>query len=588
MTITYTWTQDTEDPTITCPPDVEVYADEGEVFATNVDLGTPVTGDNCGVATVTNNAPESYPIGVTTVTWTVTDICGNETTCEQTVTVLPQAQYELEVAVYLQGPYAGSGVMNTNLNNDVDNHVPLSQPFGGSPWGYAGTENVPSLDADVVDWMLVELRTNETTMAFRKAGLLYNDGTLKVSFDGMVTDATPYYVVLYARNHMPVMSQNTITIPSTGVELDMTQLANAYGENSLILLESGSRDAGVYGMIAGEVIPDGQLRYSGATNDRGPILAKILALGGVNINSVVNHGYWSEDVNMNDQLKYNGAGNDRGYILGNLTTLLGSPLLTGIYYSEVPGYYSIPVLKSQLSNEGPVDIYLAGSQEGVRVVVSTSELIETGVVDNIQFTLAWNADDTDVEAMLSGFASDYGLQPQGEPVVINGISYQVFASATATYLPSMWNEGEEQTVLSFATDQGIQIADRLWIADNGFTSQNNGMYYISVWGTDVTGQITSVAVSIDEPDQAMMIRTYPNPVSDGKLYIQVSGSSQERNLDIRVMDVRGNLVMNQPWTVSGTVTRVIDLTKLPQGAYMLNISGEQVNYHKKIILLSVN
>ncbi|HNS47193.1 MAG TPA: T9SS type A sorting domain-containing protein, partial [Bacteroidales bacterium] len=166
-------------------------------------------------------------------------------------------------------------------------------------------------------------------------------------------------------------------------------------------------------------------------------------------------------------------------------------------------------------------------------------------------------------------------------------AYQVYASATATYLPSMWNEGEEQTVLSFETEQGIQLADGLWIADNGFTSQNNGMYYISVWGTDVTGQITSVAVSINEPDQAMVIKTYPNPVSDGKLHIQVSGSSQERNLDIRIMDARGDLVMNQPWTVSGTVTRVIDLSTLPPGAYMLTISGDQVNYHKKVILLTL-
>ncbi|HNS18644.1 MAG TPA: T9SS type A sorting domain-containing protein, partial [Bacteroidales bacterium] len=80
---------------------------------------------------------------------------------------------------------------------------------------------------------------------------------------------------------------------------------------------------------------------------------------------------------------------------------------------------------------------------------------------------------------------------------------------------------------------------------------------------------------------------YPNPVSDGKLHIQVSGSSQERNLDIRIMDARGDLVMNQPWTVSGTVTRVIDLSTLPPGAYMLTISGDQVNYHKKVILLTL-
>jgi hypothetical protein len=86
----------------------------------------------------------------------------------------------------------------------------------------------------------------------------------------------------------------------------------------------------------------------------------------------------------------------------------------------------------------------------------------------------------------------------------------------------------------------------------------------------------------------MVIKTYPNPVSDGKMTIQVSGSSQEQTLEIRIWDVRGNVIVNQPWNVSGTTTRVIDLSNMPRGAYMLTITGEQVNFHKKIILLSVN
>ena len=43
----------------------------------NVTLGTPTTGDNCSVATTTNDAPVSFPLGATTVTWTVTDGSGN-------------------------------------------------------------------------------------------------------------------------------------------------------------------------------------------------------------------------------------------------------------------------------------------------------------------------------------------------------------------------------------------------------------------------------------------------------------------------------------------------------------------------------
>ncbi|MBK8470778.1 MAG: HYR domain-containing protein [Sphingobacteriales bacterium] len=49
--------------------------------------------DNCGVASVlnsfngTSNASDTYPVGTTTVVWTVTDVNGNTATCSHTVTV---------------------------------------------------------------------------------------------------------------------------------------------------------------------------------------------------------------------------------------------------------------------------------------------------------------------------------------------------------------------------------------------------------------------------------------------------------------------------------------------------------------------
>lgn len=45
-------------------------------------------GDNCGVASITNNAPSCYNVGNTDVTWTVTDVYGNKESCVQTVTVI--------------------------------------------------------------------------------------------------------------------------------------------------------------------------------------------------------------------------------------------------------------------------------------------------------------------------------------------------------------------------------------------------------------------------------------------------------------------------------------------------------------------
>ncbi len=75
-------------PTITCPANVNVNADAGVCYAAVVALGTPVTADNCLVASVVNNHPAQYPVGNTTVMWTVTDGKGNTATCNQTVTVV--------------------------------------------------------------------------------------------------------------------------------------------------------------------------------------------------------------------------------------------------------------------------------------------------------------------------------------------------------------------------------------------------------------------------------------------------------------------------------------------------------------------
>ena len=78
---------DNQNPTITAPSNVSVTTDPGLCSASAVLIGSPITADNCTVASVTNNAPAIYPEGSTTITWTVTDAAGNSATATQTVTV---------------------------------------------------------------------------------------------------------------------------------------------------------------------------------------------------------------------------------------------------------------------------------------------------------------------------------------------------------------------------------------------------------------------------------------------------------------------------------------------------------------------
>lgn len=77
---------DTELPTAQCPGNITVSADSGMCSVSNVSLGTINVMDNCST-TVTNDAPGVFPVGLTTVTYTVTDAGGNSVTCTQSVTV---------------------------------------------------------------------------------------------------------------------------------------------------------------------------------------------------------------------------------------------------------------------------------------------------------------------------------------------------------------------------------------------------------------------------------------------------------------------------------------------------------------------
>src|SRR5947199_3598437 len=78
---------DTEAPSIACPSNVTVSTDAGKCFATSVNLGAPVTSDNCAVTSVDNNSQVQFLRGSTTVPWTVNDTSGNNANCAQMVTV---------------------------------------------------------------------------------------------------------------------------------------------------------------------------------------------------------------------------------------------------------------------------------------------------------------------------------------------------------------------------------------------------------------------------------------------------------------------------------------------------------------------
>ncbi len=261
---------------------------------------------------------------------------------------------------YLQGTYDTiAHQMRTTL---ADQHlVPMSQPYNVSPWMYSGTEQIPSYPSGMVDWVLVELRTgtSASTVVSRRAAILHNDGsitdtngTAPVLFHTF-TPGNNYYVVVYHRNHLPVMTANAIMLPNTAAtkhDFTINPATNVYSTTNegVMLLEPGS-----YGQIAGDINTDNKLRYTGANNDRDFIISRITTVNFPStsyLNSII-QGYYNEDLTMDGIVKYSGPNNDQAIIIANIDLLTNPTTLSSEYQGQVPVSYAAKSMGSS-SGEG--------------------------------------------------------------------------------------------------------------------------------------------------------------------------------------------------------------------------------------------
>ena len=238
--------------------------------------------------------------------WYVTVGDSSTTTIGATWSFTTGTSISADLKVMLQGPFVADS-MSTTLASA--GYLPLVQPYSAAPWSHGGGESVSSIPTGVVDWVLLELRTGTTgatKVATRAAFIKSNgaitdlDGISPVQFSGL--PAGSYFVVVYHRNHLAVMSAATVALAASSEPYDFTTGPDKYYGG-----DAKEVATGVYGMWAGDVTGNGIVKYNLGGNDRLPIFQRV---GGTNVNATVN-GYYPEDVNLNGQVKYNLGGNDR-------------------------------------------------------------------------------------------------------------------------------------------------------------------------------------------------------------------------------------------------------------------------------------
>ncbi len=120
----------------------------------------------------------------------------------------------VNLKVFLEGAYqVSTGAMTTQLNQL--NLLPNSQPYNIAPYNYTGTESVASFPTNVVDWVLVEVRSgiSNATMLEQQAALLLSNGNIvdvagnALTFNNIPAGTTLYFLVRH-RNHLDVMTAN--------------------------------------------------------------------------------------------------------------------------------------------------------------------------------------------------------------------------------------------------------------------------------------------------------------------------------------------------------------------------------------------
>ena len=329
------------------------------------------TAGNATACQTTASASGTYacgitlPVGVQSVTAVATNQNGTSAPATVTVVVVAPANagYVLNVKVLLQGPLLSVPASTTLMNDNIraGGYLPTTTPYSatlsprfaqtGGGGGETSSTAVFQANAGtpnaIVDWVLVELRdaANPATIVATRSGLVQRDGDVVLPADGTSPlnftglSGSTYYVSVKHRNHLGVMTANSVPMSATGTIVDFTTLTDAQvydkpgtlAYNGLEMVTVNGKRA----LWAGDANADGKLKYIGLATDNTQILNDVITAQGMTTNPTYNYdfaaGYFAGDLDMNAKVKYQGTANDPSVIFNNV--IANYPLNTGNLYN---------------------------------------------------------------------------------------------------------------------------------------------------------------------------------------------------------------------------------------------------------------
>jgi gliding motility-associated-like protein len=245
-------------PQIVAPGNVTV-ASNINCEASGVFIGTATGTDNCDF-TITNNAPNIFPLGTTTVTWTITDAGGNITTATQTVTVLDtEAPYVNVTDVLLTLDLQGQAVLdfglidvNTSDNCGIDTIIFSQFLFTCSDAG-----KVP---------VVVTVIDNSGNISIANIMVTVVGSGIDTDYDG-IDDSCDDYIdtnaIVIPSGFSPNKDGYNDVFEILGLDNFKTKSLTVYNRHGLLVFQSSTYDSSWDGTLlnTGEPVPDATYYY---------------------------------------------------------------------------------------------------------------------------------------------------------------------------------------------------------------------------------------------------------------------------------------------------------------------------------------
>ncbi len=293
-------TNDFTDPTITAPNDVAINSLTNSCNEVSVTLGNASANDNSGNFTITNNAPSTFPLGDTMVTWTVTDPNGNSATDTQIVSVIDATLPVIslngssELSINVGTTYSELGATASDCSSNITSSIILTGTVNTATVGtYTLTYNVTDANSNsatqvtrtvnVVDTSIPVISLTGSATITVEVGTTYTDAgaTATDNYDG---DITADIVTVNSVNTNTVGTYTltyNVTDANSNSATQVTRTVNVVDTSIPVISLTGSATITVE---VGTTYTD-----AGATatdNYDGDITADIVTVNSVNTNTV--------------------------------------------------------------------------------------------------------------------------------------------------------------------------------------------------------------------------------------------------------------------------------------------------------------